>query len=39
MTKLAYLDQQMKPPAMRVTKALKAAFDPQNILNPGKIVA
>jgi glycolate oxidase len=39
MTKLEYLDWQLGPPAIRVTKGLKALFDPQNILNPGKIVA
>ncbi len=39
LTKLEYLDQQLKPTAIRVTQGLKAVFDPQNILNPGKILA
>jgi glycolate oxidase len=37
-TKLEYLNWQLNPAAIRVTKGLKALFDPQNILNPGKIV-
>ena len=39
MTKLEYLDGQLNSAAMKVTRGLKAVFDPQNILNPGKIVA
>jgi glycolate oxidase len=39
MTKLEYLDGQLNSTAMKVTRGLKAVFDPQNILNPGKIVA
>jgi glycolate oxidase len=39
MTKLEYLDGQLDSTAMRVTRGLKAVFDPQNILNPGKILA
>jgi glycolate oxidase len=38
MTKLEYLDDQLDSTAMRVTRGLKAVFDPQNILNPGKIL-
>jgi glycolate oxidase len=38
MTKLEYLDGQLDSTAMRVTRGLKAVFDPQNILNPGKIL-
>lgn len=39
MTKLEYLDDQLNSTAMKVTRGLKAVFDPQNILNPGKILA
>jgi glycolate oxidase len=39
LTKLEYLSWQLKPPVIDITRGLKAVFDPQNILNPGKIVA
>jgi len=39
LTKLEYLPWQLKPPVIDITRGLKAVFDPQNILNPGKIVA
>jgi glycolate oxidase len=38
MTKLKYVGKQLNQPAIRVTKGIKRVFDPQNILNPGKIV-
>jgi glycolate oxidase len=38
LTKLAYLPWEFEPPVMEITRRLKATFDPQNILNPGKIV-
>jgi glycolate oxidase len=39
MTKLEYLGGQLDSTAMQVSRGLKAVFDPQNILNPGKILA
>jgi glycolate oxidase len=36
--KRAYLEAQRGPDAMRVMRALKAALDPQGILNPGKVL-
>jgi len=38
-TKREYLPWQLKPREIAITKAIKRLFDPQNILNPGKIVA
>lgn len=38
-TKLDYLTWQLNPREVAVTKGIKKLFDPQNILNPGKIVA
>ena len=39
LTKLEYLSWQLEPALIEITRQLKALFDPQNILNPGKIVA
>jgi glycolate oxidase len=39
LTKLNYLSWEFEPAVMEITRRLKATFDPQNILNPGKIVA
>jgi glycolate oxidase len=37
LTKSAYLGQEIDIPTMAVMRAIKKAFDPRNILNPGKI--
>lgn len=37
-TKSAFLPLEMTPLALRVTKDIKQLFDPNNILNPGKIL-
>ncbi len=34
----AYLEEQVGPDAMRVMRAIKAALDPQGILNPGRVL-
>jgi glycolate oxidase len=39
LTKLEYLPWQLNAAAMRITRGIKQLFDPNNILNPGKIVA
>jgi glycolate oxidase len=39
LTKKEYLASQLKPPLLDITRGLKAVFDPENILNPAKIVA
>ena len=36
--KMAYLDKELGETATDMMRAIKAALDPQNILNPGKIV-
>jgi glycolate dehydrogenase FAD-linked subunit len=36
--KRAYLEAQVGPDALRVMRAIKAALDPQGILNPGKVL-
>ena len=38
-TKREYLSWQLEPRELEITAGLKALFDPQNILNPGKIIA
>jgi len=37
LTKARFLPSQVKPSGLKVMKAIKEGFDPQNILNPGKI--
>ena len=37
--KREYLHLELKPREIEVTRAIKRAFDPNNILNPGKILA
>ena len=37
LTKAPYLGMELSPVAINLQKRLKAAFDPQNIMNPGKI--
>jgi len=37
LTKKGYLPQELAPPLLELQKALKKVFDPQGILNPGKI--
>ena len=37
MTKASYLGMEISKPAIELMRRLKRAFDPQNILNPGKI--
>jgi D-lactate dehydrogenase (cytochrome) len=37
--KMKYMGQEYGEPALEAMRALKRAFDPQGILNPGKIVA
>jgi len=39
LTKMKYLSWQLKPREVEINRELKALFDPQNILNPGKIFA
>ena len=36
--KLPYLEQDIGPLAIEVMASIKAALDPKNILNPGKVV-
>ena len=36
-TKAKYLSLELDPPTIEIMKAVKRAFDPDNILNPGKI--
>jgi len=36
--KQKYLETELGPEAVQAMRALKAALDPQNILNPGKIL-
>jgi len=38
-TKSAFLDKEIDPPTLEIMRAIKKAFDPKNILNPGKIFA
>jgi glycolate oxidase len=38
LTKRAYLEAQRGPAAVAVMRAVKLALDPQNILNPGKVL-
>lgn len=38
LAKRAYLEAQRGPDAMRAMRAIKAALDPQGILNPGKVL-
>jgi D-lactate dehydrogenase (cytochrome) len=35
---IGYLNNELGPEALDAMRALKAALDPQNIFNPGKIV-
>jgi len=37
-TKAAYLPMELSPVAMAVTRAIKNLFDPNGVLNPGKII-
>jgi glycolate oxidase len=37
LTKAAFLDKEIDPPTLEIMRAIKKSFDPQNILNPGKI--
>ncbi|MNL77664.1 putative FAD-linked oxidoreductase [compost metagenome] len=37
--KMKYLEQEHGAEALAVMRTLKRALDPQNILNPGKIIA
>jgi glycolate oxidase len=37
LTKAPYLGMELSPAAMALQRRLKAAFDPHNIMNPGKI--
>ena len=37
LTKAPYIDLELSPAALALQKRLKQAFDPQNIMNPGKI--
>jgi len=37
LTKAPYLGMEVSPAAMALQRRIKAAFDPQNIMNPGKI--
>jgi len=37
MTKMKYLIQEIGPTQIELMKGIKKVFDPQNILNPGKI--
>lgn len=37
LTKAPYLGLEVSPPAMALQRRIKAAFDPLNIMNPGKI--
>lgn len=37
LTKMRFLPWQIKPSGLKVMKMIKEGFDPQNILNPGKI--
>lgn len=39
LTKSAFLGQEIDAPTMEIMRAVKKTFDPQNILNPGKIFA
>ncbi len=36
-TKSAYFDKEWNPPTIATMRAIKQAFDPDNLLNPGKI--
>ena len=36
--KMKYLTQELGTPALQAMAAIKRALDPENILNPGKIV-
>jgi D-lactate dehydrogenase (cytochrome) len=36
---MKYLDTELGTPALDAMRAIKKALDPQNIMNPGKIVA
>jgi glycolate oxidase len=38
LTKREYLSWQLEPAVIEITRRLKTLFDPQNILNPGKIL-
>jgi glycolate oxidase len=38
LAKAAYIESEIGPVAVALTKRLKAVFDPNNILNPGKII-
>jgi glycolate oxidase len=37
LTKAAFMDKEIDPPTLEIMRAIKKSFDPQNILNPGKI--
>ena len=37
--KKSYLGRSLPPGQIALMRAVKAAFDPQGILNPGKIIA
>lgn len=37
LTKIRFLPWQIKPSGLKIMKMIKEGFDPQNILNPGKI--
>lgn len=36
-TKAMFMDMEFSPPAIRLMKQIKGVFDPNNVLNPGKI--
>jgi glycolate oxidase len=37
LTKKEYITMEIRPDELELMKKIKAVFDPQNILNPGKI--
>ncbi|MGL4243433.1 MAG: FAD-linked oxidase C-terminal domain-containing protein, partial [Beijerinckiaceae bacterium] len=37
--KMKYLEKELGPEALDAMRLIKRAFDPDNIMNPGKIVA